>query len=648
MIGLCLAGLVLMGLAGIATIRRRPTTPMDVERSGSRPAAGRRTSVWTVPRVHTAGPAASVPVVGRSPGASGLLVLVEDILGGPIGGAQVAVGEVNVAATDASGTAYVAAGSVPHSGLLRVSAEGYAPDEVDYRLPGEVNVWLLPGSQLGGVVVAAGTETPVGGLQVTANGRDTTSDDEGRFLFRDLPAESYRLEARGRHHFGVLPHPVALGPGRSVTGLRLEVQSAFAIRGRVRARGQPLPDRLMVKGGGTTSAIDGDGRYQLLGVPPGRYDVGIKHEGGTLFALGARPRVRVVDRDVVQDIELGERFELEVEVVTSRGTPVAGLRVHASQKSEHREVSVACLTDVTGRCRVTGCQRGALEVEVDAAGSDRKVALPAQGPIRLVVDASAQLSGRLVTPSGRPPRARGVSLDGPDGRGIGSVWSEPDGRFSFRPLPDGRYTVRVTEQQGILSPDTGVEATAQVTLEQGDDHDLVITLADEDGRIAGRVVDLTGKPVADVLVSHQVFVRNFLDNRAVLGRPVVTSEDGRFEFTGLIRHYHHRVLAYRASGERAEAVDVAPGAPPLTLRLQPLSTLTVLVQGESGVSDSASVTVYDGDELVGWNHSETPPIRFDSLTPGRRRVEAKYGRSRAEAVVDLQPGAAQTVRLTLR
>ena len=95
-------------------------------------------------------------------------------------------------------------------------------------------------------------------------------------------------------------------------------------------------------------------------------------------------------------------------------------------------------------------------------------------------------------------------------------------------------------------------------------------------------------------------------------------------------------------------VDVAAGAPPLTLRLQPLSTLTVVVQDDSGVSDSASVTVHDGDQLVGWNHSDSPPFRFDALTPGPRRVEAVNGRSRAEAVVELQPGAAQTVRLILR
>jgi hypothetical protein len=191
-----------------------------------------RTSVWVPPRPHQRPPkllpAAALPPALEHQRGDLLVVHVEDVLGGAIAGAEVSRKQVVLGITDQAGVARLAQAALglPRSDRLEVAADGYARRSASYVSPGEVRVQLLPGGSLSGVVVEKGSDRPVPGLTVVAEQATTISDAQGRFTLRDLAAGTYPLQARGPAHFGALPAPVAVGLGRAVAGVRLEVTRA--------------------------------------------------------------------------------------------------------------------------------------------------------------------------------------------------------------------------------------------------------------------------------------------------------------------------------------------------------------------------------------------------------------------------------------
>jgi hypothetical protein len=212
-------------LVSIFALRRPGVAPG----AGAAPARARSHSFWRVtpqPAPQAAEAVASPPARPSGDRAPLLAILVEDATGGPIAGATVKVKEHALGVTDQEGWLHVHSDAVPRTGYLAVTAAGYAAGATSYASPGAARVQLLPGSQISGVVVEAGTGRPLADLVVTAGELETNSDHTGRFAFRDLHAGILRLQARGPHHFGSLPAPIAVGLGKVVANLRLEVMPA--------------------------------------------------------------------------------------------------------------------------------------------------------------------------------------------------------------------------------------------------------------------------------------------------------------------------------------------------------------------------------------------------------------------------------------
>jgi protocatechuate 3,4-dioxygenase beta subunit len=614
------------------------------------PAPPRKT-FWRVAGAPARAPALTTPAPSPSAPLSGpaLIVHVEDATGGPIGGAQIRVGDRLMGVTDADGVLRIPAtadGLLP-AGELKASAAGYAAGQARYISPGEARIKLLPGSQLSGVVVEAGSERLMPGLRVITDDAETTTDEEGRFAFRDLQAGSVRLEARGPHHFGALKVPVAVGLGRVVSGLRIEVSPAFAIRGRVLVEGRPVTADLEVQSGGTQSRVDGEGRYELVGLAPGRYQLDLHDRQHGLFAFKSRAEVDVIDRDVTRDIELGARHSVMVDVVDPDGRPVADVDIGATQQDATMLVGTSGKTDAAGRCTFDGLKRGEVIFDVHIGlQPKRKVQVPASQPVRFVLDGSGRIAGRLTSGRGRAPRPRGLVLDGPRSGGW-TASSGADGGFDFDHLPAGRYSLLVYARQGMIPPDYGAEATLELDLAPAEQRTGIrVVLPDEDARITGRVLDAAGQPVADVLVSCMVSYKNlFTNGRWVPAEPLVVSDTGgHFALDGLSRFYRYTVMAYRPNGEQASVENVAADSA-VTLRLTPLASLVVLLRDVQGRAQAGVIEVLDGDEVVAWSASARAGdvIRFDSLRPGQRRVRLDRAARTADVAVDLKPGAAVTV-----
>lgn len=152
-----------------------------------------------------------------------------------------------------------------------------------------------------------------------------------------------------------------------------------------------------------------------------------------------------------------------------------------------------------------------------------------------------QISGRLITPDGRPLRSADIVIRALQAqpRPAGGARIEPDGHFTFENVPPGDYIIRA---RGVSeSGDTALVATFRVSAEGRDIRDLELMMA-PGGVIEGRVTvrarhghtppALTSLRIATLLEDGTDF--------GTASRPV--GHNGRFRLSGVIPGTHVLVI----------------------------------------------------------------------------------------------------------
>lgn len=216
--------------------------------------------------------------------------------------------------------------------LVAAEAEGYAPARVSVVAPrSDLEVVLTPGASIAGLVVSAQEERPVAGVKVHALPvrrpvsplfdllRSATSDESGAFQIDGLEPDAYQLIATGGPWRGQMADVVELGVAQQLGDVRVWVQRAAEVRGRVvdQSTGepcregfaglgapradQPAPSDASGKGAPPESfgpeqatAIAADGAVHFEGVPAGNYVVDIKcrdkrfSDGPRFLQVGAK------------------------------------------------------------------------------------------------------------------------------------------------------------------------------------------------------------------------------------------------------------------------------------------------------------------------------------------------------------------------
>ncbi|MFQ5845050.1 MAG: carboxypeptidase regulatory-like domain-containing protein, partial [Planctomycetota bacterium] len=304
----------------------------------------------------------------------------------------------------------------------------------------------------------------IGGVRVYARhmtrprellGRFTRSRPDGRFVIRGLAAAPYQVRAafdRG----GWLPQErEGLVPGRdkptfvfaSVVGV---IRGTGAGGRTIRARPRPYDKDKF----GRTAVVGPDGRFEITGLPPGRYDIffeakdGKPHlllEGGDDVAAGAR--------DLVLRATRGAR--IGGIVVDEGGWPLEGATVVARRDAPREATWMK--TGGEGGFELTGLRRGvSYDVSVVVEGRvpwKRRVEAPATG-LRCVIETGLSAAGRLVDAKGRPcVRAKLRFL--PQDADVPRAYAETDA--------EGRFTVT-----GLRDTEYRVEAWPKVVLKTGD------------------------------------------------------------------------------------------------------------------------------------------------------------------------------------
>jgi hypothetical protein len=512
-----------------------------------------------------------------APGGQPLYGKITDIGGGPIEGVLVRASE---ASSGNFGFDNAAVGAVTdEEGNYRLHLAkgryGVATHHLDYVTEARLtelteggrkeDFRLVPGGTIEGVVLARPEGEPVAGAQVSftdsrnqdmgmgattnisADGSVVVTDEQGRFRLTGLRAGVVSISARAKGHASLAPEEVPLGIGEQVTEVEVWVDTAHSISGFVVPKGAPdeaiegvlvgawqlAPPGLLVASAPTAS----DGYFEILGVPPGTWQVGAIGEDHLATLTGATAVIR--DADVE-----GLLIELDTGIYV-RGRVDPGMAAQVKLKPNPENVSLGNIGELIGDVMATtradehgefelgpinpGGGFGGRSVTVVASNEEGfegevQVDLGREDVEGVVVSMTkgAAVSGTVLDSNGVPQAGVIVSVtpaEAKDGAmnfnfgglpgGEGSPTGE-DGRFAVRGLELGKHLVLVKDSKGRpmsweegSGPNDaeGKPEPIEIELEDTVNEEILnLRVVPRDGVISGVVLDAEGLPVMDAWV----------------------------------------------------------------------------------------------------------------------------------------------------
>jgi hypothetical protein len=260
---------------------------------------------------------------------------------------------------------------------------------------------------------------------------------------------------------------------------------------------------------------------------------------------------------------------------------------------------------------------------------------PMLGPNREVKTGTGRIRGRVLSgETGSPIRRAQVRISGSD---IGSktALTDQNGRYEFRDLPAGRFTLNVTKagfvqmqygQNRPFEPGRPIELAEAQTLDKAD-----VTLP-RGSVLSGRVVDEFGEPVADANVSAMRM--QFLNGRRRLvnaGRNSQTNDLGQFRLFGLPPGEYYVSATLRSMDLMMGDMMGGPGGPVGSTTNSGYAA--TYYPGTPSPADAQRVTVAVGQE-VGSVDIALAPVKLAKITG---TAMGSDGKPMAGAMVMLMP-----------
>lgn len=396
--------------------------------------------------------------------------------------------------------------------------------------------------------------------------RSATTDDNGGFELRDLPAGRWTLRAAktgyveqqfGQRSALATAEPVTLAEGQQfVADFRLTRGGAIsghildefgdpvagasvsAMRLQAAAQGQRMTRT------GTSVPSDDTGAYRIYGLPPGQYYVSVNDPSAARMVVFSSPDGSTVRADSADSVRIEAA---NVTLVTNEG---------ATRTSY-------APTYYPGTANIADAQRLTLGLGEERSGITLTI-VPAR---------AARITGRVMGSNGAPVRAT-VSLVGPLNQSFsssgGRSGSSTDGTFTLTNIPPGTYTLNV------IGPNVGsapAEVASMPLVVNGEDI-LNLTLVTGSGaNIQGTVIAESGGrlPASRIRVTASP-----LQSNPVAGAQV--NENGTFALTGLLGIYTLRFESLPAGwivkSITANGIDVSDAA----IELRPADRVSVRVE----------------------------------------------------------------------
>jgi protocatechuate 3,4-dioxygenase beta subunit len=463
-------------------------------------------------------------------------------------------------------------------------------------------VALEPAAGLTGVVVGD-DGAPVSRAFVTAHGEggtagpggrvwadlpvaNTVTDEEGLFELADLPAGHLRLLVRAEGYRLEERTGIEVETGAKEQALTIRLRRGALVQGRVAASdGSPVSGAsvsVVEETGGrwmSGATTDGDGRYRLDGVEPGRRTVGAVAEDGR----STRRELEVIDGANTLDLAFEPGWPVAGTVLDAAGAPVADAFLTLAAEST-AWAGIEARTDEHGAFRFEDVREGTywlrarhrryamtrLEDPVEVAGPVADVELRLASGARIVGTLSGLEEVEL-------RQSEVIAYDRRTGTAAGRI--APDGGFVIPALAPGDWTVLASAPGGRRATDHVAiapgEEEIRVDLSFGDGFTLEGTVLLESEPLSGAQVALRNQDIADSAWSRTDHLGRFQADGLEPGRySLVVSkfDSGLHHQEELLLLDDEEVLIEierrRVSGRVVDAVDEAPVAG-AAVRLQP-------------------------------------------------------------------------------
>ncbi len=553
--------------------------------------------------------------------------------------------------------------------------------------PLTIDFKLVPGAVMRGQVIALDSNKPVPGALVIARGGSgggegtTIADDHGNFMLHSLAPGALELLALGRGYASATPTSVAVGIGEQVEGVRLLVDRAYSISGRVVRKGKPSEGLAAITLGAFSFATKSfglalepstdDGSFEILGLKRGSYIVGAVGEG-SVPEVGKT--VEIVDKDVEgltleldAGVTLAGRVEPAMAGVQLTIKPAASIGF-ANMFEAVKAALVHGETDASGAFTLRNVPPGAFGLE--AAASDGRagstpvlVAGTDQGGLLVKLEARASVSGRVVDTGGKP--AAGIEVDARriddhdrlkisfSGR-RDSTTTSPDGSFRLVGLDAGKYRINaITDDSERFEFKKGKTPPSKAEVEldlsaAAVKTAVVLTIEAHDGVIRGTVLGPDKEPAADAWVTaHRVrekiedMPEQFASRRWGGSTPVLTNGNGQFTISKLQRGAYDLVIEGPRGASHAEKPGVKAGES-TTIQLLSLGTLAgrVTLAGAPVTKYKVECKGEDGDRER-QVEAKDGAYSLERLAPGSYRCEVDSDAGIASAKVNVVAGPTQ-------
>jgi hypothetical protein len=513
-------------------------------------------------------------------------------------------------------------------------------------------------SSIRGRVVNATTGSPVRRAQVQARGtfsaeqggrgepaRNTTTDNNGAFLFANLPAGRWTVRASksgyvdqefGQRSAFASVDPVSVAEGQTlVADFRLSRGGAFS--GRVvdefgdpiaganitALRYQVTAQGIRTSRTGTSVPSDDTGAYRVYGLPPGQYYISMSD-----------PSARNV---VIANFTAGLESGIQGGIVPAEAASLVISARDVINGSGPNTTSYAP-TYYPGTASLADAQRLTLGLGEEQSGINLAIV-----PVK-----TARISGRVVGSTGSATQANitlsnqmGQSFNASGGRG-----SAGDGAFTIANVPPGSYTLDVVGPNvGAMPPEV---ASMPIVVGGGEEIAGLQITTGAGGRISGSMVADNGRLPASTTRITAAPMRGPV-------RAATVNSSNTFEFDGLLGIYTLRFDSlpngYTIKSITANGVDVSDAAiefrPGDRVSMQvELTDRITQVSGAvraNGSLNGATVIIFP-DEPSKWN-STSRFIKTARLTEGGQftvRGLPPHARYLAVAVDFIEPGEAQS------
>lgn len=381
-----------------------------------------------------------------------------------------------------------------------VGKEGFLPQVLaSVRAPTEtpLRVTLRRGSSVSGRVVDdSGLPVAAALVMVHPEGsgssgryspssRQATSDEEGAFEVSNVEPGSATITTRASGFQEFQLSGVEIPADRPLTDLQIELAAGATIRGRVTlADGSPAIDAYVMLGdhSGTRqnkgfAATDGEGHYELSGIPYGNHRLSATDTEGRRAATSV-----VLDRD---ELEVDLVFENGVDVSgwvrDEQGQPVSAVEVYLREERRtagFRLGNLGSTTGPDGTFRIGDVRPGTYRLRASKEGfvaREEQDTLevdiaPLQG-LEVVMTRGATVSGRILGleyDDMVKVQVRALS------RGTQTARPDYEGRYSLPNLPTGSVILEAEipgtgrrVQESVPIPEGAVEVTQDLEFGTG-------------------------------------------------------------------------------------------------------------------------------------------------------------------------------------